>query len=143
MATGASSAVWDDEGMLAHYTRQVQLVRDAGALEQLPIHLSALGLAKVWTGDFADAAALLAESDRVAAATGNRFPPYVALRLLALQGREAEAATMASAIEQTSPELGVAATTAYWATAVLYNGLARYEEAAASARRAAADTFAP
>jgi DNA-binding CsgD family transcriptional regulator len=50
---------------------------------------------------------------------------------------------MASTIEQAAPELGVAATTAHWAAAVLYNGLARYEEAAASARRAAADTFAP
>jgi DNA-binding CsgD family transcriptional regulator len=143
MATGASAAVWDNEGMLAIYTRQVQLVRDAGALEQLPIHLSALSLAKVWAGDFAEAAALIAESDRVAAATGNRFPPYVALRLLALQGREAEAATMASAIEQAAPELGVAATTVHWAAAVLHNGLARYGEAADSARRAAADTFAP
>jgi ATP/maltotriose-dependent transcriptional regulator MalT len=143
MATGASAAVWDDEGMLAIYTRQVQLVRDAGALEQLPIHLSALSLAKAWTGDFADAAALMAESDRVAAATGNRFPPYMSLRLLALQGREAEAATMASAIERAAPELGMAASTAHWAAAVLYNGLARYEEAAASARQAATDTFAP
>jgi DNA-binding CsgD family transcriptional regulator len=143
MATGASAAVWDEDGMLASYTRQVQLVRDAGALEQLPIHLSALGLAKAWTGDFADAAALIAESDRVAAATGNRFPPYVALRLLALQGREVETTTMALAIEQAAPELGVAVTTVHWAAAVLYNGLARYEEAAASAQRAAADTFAP
>jgi DNA-binding CsgD family transcriptional regulator/tetratricopeptide (TPR) repeat protein len=144
MATGASSAVWDDEGMLAIYTRQVQLVRDAGAFEQLPIHLSALSLAKAWSGDFADAAALIAESDRVAAATGNRFPPYMALRLLALQGREAEAsAAIASAIDQAALGLGMAATTALWAAAVLYNGLARYEEAAASARQAAADTFTP
>jgi DNA-binding CsgD family transcriptional regulator len=130
--------------MLAIYERQVQLVRDAGALEQLPIHLSALSLARAWTGDFADAAALIAESGRVAAATGNRFPPYMALRLLALQGREAEAsAAIASVIEQAALELGMAETTACWAAAVLYNGLARYEEAASSARRAAADTFAP
>jgi DNA-binding CsgD family transcriptional regulator/tetratricopeptide (TPR) repeat protein len=132
-----------DDFQRAIYTRQVRLVRDAGALEQLPIHLSALSLAQAWSGDFAEAAALIAESDRVAAATGNRFPPYVALRLLALQGREAEAAAMASAIEQAAPELEVAATTVHWATAVLYNGLARYGEAAVSARRAAADTFAP
>jgi ATP/maltotriose-dependent transcriptional regulator MalT len=144
MATGASAAVWDDEGMLAIYTRQVQLVRGAGALEQLPIHLSALGLARAWTGDFAEAGALVAESDRVAAATGNRFPPYMALRLLALQGREAEASvTIASAIEQAALGVGMAASTAHWAGAVLYNGLARYEEAAASARQAATDTFAP
>jgi DNA-binding CsgD family transcriptional regulator len=144
MATSASAAVWDDGGMLAIYTRQVQLVRDAGALEQLPIHLSALGLARTWTGDFAGAASLVAESANVMAATGNRFPPYMMLRLWALQGREAEAsAAIASAIEQAAAGLGMAATTAYWAAAVLYNGLARYEEASASARQAAADTFAP
>jgi DNA-binding CsgD family transcriptional regulator len=144
MATGASAAVWDDEGMLAIYARQVRLVRDAGVLEQLPIHLSALGLARAWTGDFAGAASLVAESESVAAAIGNRFPPYMALRLWALQGREAEAsAAIASATEEAAAGLGMAETTAYWAAAVLYNGLARYEKATASARKAAADTFAP
>jgi len=37
----------------------------------------------------------------------------------------------------------MAATTAYWTAAVLYNGLARYEEAAAAARHAASDTLNP
>ena len=67
--------------------RQVQLVRDAGALAALPIHLAYLGMAIVWTGDFAGAASLVAEIDSVAAVTGTRFPPYVLLRLRALQGK--------------------------------------------------------
>ena len=72
MAPAASDAVWDNEGVRAISARQVQLVRDAGALAQLPIHLSALGIATAWIGDFAGAASLIAETDSVAAATGSR-----------------------------------------------------------------------
>jgi DNA-binding CsgD family transcriptional regulator len=145
MAADASALVWDFEGVCAICARQVQLARDAGALAQLPIHLSALALARAWIGDFAGAATLVAEIDSVAAATGNRFPPYMALRLWALQGREAEAtAAIASAIGQAAAGgREMAATTAYWAAAVLYNGLARYEEAAAAARQATSDTLNP
>jgi hypothetical protein len=46
VATGASSAIWDDEGMRAIYARQVQVVRDAGALRELPYHLSTLSLTR-------------------------------------------------------------------------------------------------
>ena len=46
VATAASNAVWDNESMLAIAARKLQFVRDAGALAQLPIHLSALALAK-------------------------------------------------------------------------------------------------
>ena len=101
MTVGASAAVWDHEGWLASCTRQVQLVRDAGALAALPIHLTYLAMAIAWTGDFAGAASLVAEIDSVAAVTGTHFPPYALLRLRALQGREAEAsAAIASAIER-------------------------------------------
>jgi len=133
---GASAAVWDHEGWLASCTRQVQVVRDAGALAALPIHLTYLGMGIVWTGDFAGAASLVAEIDSVAAVTGSRFPPYTLLRLRALQGREGEAsAAIASAIEQFGGQ-GTTALRAYWAAAVLYNGLARYGDAASAARRA-------
>jgi hypothetical protein len=43
-AAGASAAVWDHEGWLASCARQVQVVRDAGALAALPIHLTYLGM---------------------------------------------------------------------------------------------------
>src|SRR5712691_11423492 len=136
-AAGASNAVWDFEGSRAISTRQVQLLREAGVLAQLPIHLSALAITTAWTGDFAGAAALIAESDNVAAATGSQLAPYALLRLRALQGREAEASTLiASVIEQGQLH-------AQWAAAVLYNGLARYQEAASAARQAASKTFDP
>jgi DNA-binding CsgD family transcriptional regulator len=138
---GASAAVWDHDGWLASCTRQVQVVRDAGALAALPIHLTYLGMGIVWTGDFAGAASLVAEIDSVAAVTGTRFPPYILLRLRALQGRESEAsAAIASAIGQFGGQ-GTTALRAYWAAAVLYNGLGRYAEAASAARRATTDAL--
>jgi ATP/maltotriose-dependent transcriptional regulator MalT len=96
-------------------------------------------------GDFAGAALLVAETDIVAAATGSPTAPYTLLRLRALQGREAEAsAPIASAIEQAAAEgQGVAATYAHWAAAVLYNGLARYEEATSAARQATSGSLNP
>jgi hypothetical protein len=44
---GARSATWDDDA-IAIYERQAQLVRDAGALGELPIHLQALALERAW-----------------------------------------------------------------------------------------------
>jgi len=137
MATAASIAVWDNDGTLAIATRVLQLVRDAGALAQLPIHLSALALARAWIGDLAGTASLVAESDSVVAATGSRFVPGAALRLWALQGREAE---VSAAIERAAAEGPGVAMYAHWASAILYNGLARYEEAVWSARQAISNT---
>ena len=142
MATAASNAVWDNDGAYAISARQVRLVREAGAPAQLPLHLSALGMARAWTGDLAGAASNMAEADSVAAAIGSVSVPWTALRLRALQGREPEAAAaIASAIEQAAAGAHGLAIYAHWSAAVLYNGLSRYEEAAASARQATSNTF--
>ena len=138
MATAASNAFWDNDGAHAISARQVQLIRDAGALAELPLYLSALGLASAWMGDFAGAASNIAEADSVAAATGSHFAPYTLLRLRALQGRETEAA---AAIERAAAGGPSAVLYAQWSAAVLYNGLARYQEAAAAARQATSNTF--
>jgi DNA-binding CsgD family transcriptional regulator len=137
-ARAASAQVWDFEGMFAISARQVQIVRDVGALAQLPIHLSQLGLVCAWMGDFASATSLAAEIDTVSAATGTPMAPYAALLLRSLQGREAEASeVIASALDHAAAGgQRMAAAYAHWATALLYNGLARYEEAASGARRA-------
>ena len=145
LAPGAAIAVWDEERYCATAERNLRLVRDAGALSELPVHISALGLARTWTGDFADAASLVTEDEGVAAATGTRFPPFTALRLRALQGREAEARELMAAAIELSAAAGqeLAATTAHAAAAVLYNGLARYDEASAAARQATSQPFEP
>ena len=138
MATAASNAIWDNDGAHAISARQVELVRGAGALAQLPLHLSALGLARAWTGDLAGAEASMAEADTVAAAIGSATVPWTGLRLRALEGREAEAtAAIASALHQAAEGAHGSALYAHWAAAVLYNGLAQYEKAAAAAARQA------
>jgi DNA-binding CsgD family transcriptional regulator len=142
MATAASNAVWDNEGMLAIAARKLQLIRDAGALAQLPIHLSALALARASIGDLAGAASLVAEIDSVVAATGSRLVPGADLRLRALRGREAEtSALIASTIEHAAAGGHAIALYAHWAAAVLYNGLARYQKATESARQATSSPF--
>jgi DNA-binding CsgD family transcriptional regulator len=145
VATRASSAVWDYEGFHAISARQVKLVRDVGALAQLPLFLSPMGVARAWMGDFAGADAVAAESASVAARTGNRFPPHVLVLLRAMQGREAEAAAaIASVIEESAASgQGAASTFAHGAAAVLHNGLAHYKEAMSAARQAAANPFDP
>ena len=131
--------------MHAVSARQVRLLRDAGALAQLPLYLSALGLATAWIGDFATTASLIAEANTVAAAIGSPIAPLTELRLRSLQGREAEAsALIAHAIEPAATSgPGLAAIHVHWAAAVLYNGLGRYEEAMSTAREATANTFDP
>ena len=144
-ATAASFAVWDHEGTRAICLRHVQLARSAGALGQLHYPLAALGDVTALRGDFAAAASFATEAENLAAATGVRFAPYTALRLRALEGKEMEAAALiARAIEQSAADgERLSAANANWAAAVLYNGLGRYDEAAASARRAMSNTFEP
>jgi DNA-binding CsgD family transcriptional regulator len=144
-ATAATDAIWDFEGTRAIAVRHVELVRDAGALAHLTFPLAALGNVAIWSGDFATGASVVAEIESLAAATGARISPFQTLRLLALQGRGTEASTLiARTIERAAGEgQGLAETNAHWAAAVLCNGLARYDEAAAAARRATSDTLEP
>jgi DNA-binding CsgD family transcriptional regulator/tetratricopeptide (TPR) repeat protein len=143
LATAAANTIWDDDitaRLLAH--RVVQLIRDAGALAQLPIALAVVGTISTWSGDFAEAASVIAEADAVSAVTGGRIGPYTGLRLVALQGREVEAvALIGRTMELAGEGEGIAAIAAHWAAAVLYNGLGRYGEALAAARQATSGRF--
>lgn len=136
VANGVSAAVWDDRAMRSMYSRAVEVVRTAGALAELPFCLASLGMATTWTGDLTAAASIVEEADVVAAATGIPLAPHVELRLGALRGRSAEAeALIAGTIEEAGASgqlMGVAA--AHWAAAVLYNGLARYDQAMPAAQ---------
>jgi len=141
-AQAAASALWDDDAWRTMLARQVQLARDVGALDQLPITLGALGTAVAWTGDFATAAALVAEADAVCEATGSRAAPFAAMMLASLQGHQAEAtplieATIAGA---TAGGQGIAVAYAHWVAAIGHNGLGRYADALGAATQASEDT---
>ncbi|HLK77103.1 MAG TPA: AAA family ATPase [Streptosporangiaceae bacterium] len=138
----AASARWDYDAWRAMLERQVKLAREAGALDQLPILLGALGTAVTWSGDFAAAASLVSEADAVAEATGNRAAPFTAMMLMSLRGDQAEATpliedTIAGA---TAVGQGIAVAYAHWVAAILANGLGQYPEALAAASQASADT---
>ena len=139
----ASSALWDDDAWRAMLVRHVRLARDAGALDQLPIMLGALGTAAVWSGGFAAAVSLIAEADAVCEATGSCAAPFAAMLLASLRGDQAEAAPLieATIARAAAGGQGIAVACAHWVAAILANGLGRYEEALAAARHASEDTF--
>ena len=142
LAQAAASALWDDVTWRAMLLRQVQLARDVGALDQLPIDLASLGTATAWTGDLTVVSALIAEADAVRAATGSRTAPFAAMLLASLRGDQAEAAPLIQAAIADAPARGqgIAATYAHWAAAILANGLGRYADALAAAKQASQDS---
>jgi DNA-binding CsgD family transcriptional regulator/tetratricopeptide (TPR) repeat protein len=145
IAPMASNTIWDDAAATAIYKRQTRIIRESGALADLPVILSAEALDKIWSGDFDGANALIEESGHVAAATGSRLPPFAALRLLSSQGREAEASALIEGTIAMAETVGagLAIRVAQWAAAVLYNGLGRYDVALASARQVTARDIDP
>jgi DNA-binding CsgD family transcriptional regulator len=141
----APNTTWDPDASTAMFERQARIVRDAGALAELPVFLSALALDRVWTGDFDGANLLIEESANVAAATGNQLPPMAALRLRSYQGREAEASALIAGTIAAAEAVGagIAVWVAQWAASVLYNGLGRYADALAAARQVSARDIDP
>jgi DNA-binding CsgD family transcriptional regulator/tetratricopeptide (TPR) repeat protein len=137
LAGMAAVAVWDDETWHTLASRHVKLARDAGALSELPLAVLSCYLLHVHAGELEQGAALLAEAQAVADATGSQLGPYGGLGAAAFRGREAEAtklvqATMAGA---TSRGEGRGVATQY-AVALLYNGLGHYDKALAAAELA-------
>ena len=143
-AQAAASALWDDDAWRVMLVRQVRLAREAGALDELPVILGALGTAVAWSGDFAAASALVLEADAICEATGSRAAPFTAMMLASLRGRQAEAVALidATIAEAEARGQGIAVAYAHWTAAILHNGLGRYEQALTAARRASADTSA-
>jgi tetratricopeptide (TPR) repeat protein len=133
-AWGVSPELWDDEAWHELASRGVRLARDTA----LPVGLTYRANLLVFAGEFAAAAALLEEADAIAAATGNAHFDYASPLLAALRGHETEAMEVIEACVQhaTARGEGRAIPHAEHASAVLYNGLGRYESALGAAQRA-------
>ena len=81
-------AVWDDETWHILASRHVKLARDAGALSELPLDLASRAcLLHAHAGELAEGAALIAEAQAVADATGSRSGPSVPCASPRLRGR--------------------------------------------------------
>jgi hypothetical protein len=138
MAQAASLPLWDGEGWRL-IVPPLQLARNVGALDQLPILLNIRAVAAVLSGDLTAAASLIAESDAVREATGARLVAYAAMVLAAIRGSQAEAVPLIEATLEQAAAVGqgAAATWAHWVASILYNGLGRYADALETARQAA------
>jgi DNA-binding CsgD family transcriptional regulator len=130
--------LWDDETWRELATRAVRLAREAGALTVLPVDLEYRAGVHVHAGEFAAASALIEEADAITAATGNAPLRYTSLFLAAWRGEEAQALKLIEgrARDATARGEGRAIGLVECITAVLYNGLGRYEAALAGARQA-------
>jgi len=138
LATTAAHTLWDEESWHKMVVRQLQSVREAGLLVHLPMYLQALGIAATLRGDFSTAGSLIAEADAIAEATGTRLARYAAVLLAGMRGNEAEAAALIEAElrKASAGGQGLGIQACQRVSAVLYNGLGRYEQAQAAAQQA-------
>src|SRR5258707_116378 len=127
--------VWDDQSWHVLSDRHVGLARSVGALSELPVALNSRAFMLLFEGDLAGAASLIQQLQPAIDATGSNRIPYSALGHAAFAGRQAEAATM---IEAITADIrlrgeGVGITIIEWASALLNNGIGKYEEAVTAA----------
>jgi DNA-binding CsgD family transcriptional regulator len=130
--------LWDFESWHALAARRVQVARDMGALVQLQFALDFLVGVHLLAGELSAAERLIEEDRLIAEATGNPRVRYTATMLAAWQGREHAASELieATAREATARGMARMASVAAYASAVLDNGLGRYEAARDAARQA-------
>ena len=133
--------LWDDEAWHTLSTRSVRLAREAGALTTLPVALPKLAGVHLHAGEFGAASALIEEAEAITATTVNTGLRYAALVLGAWRGVEAEALEIINAglEDATGRGEGRVLALAGYATAVLNNGLGRYEAAVDAAERGCED----
>jgi DNA-binding CsgD family transcriptional regulator len=134
----AALHLWDDEQWDSLSRRYLELVREVGALNELPLALSTRAILLMFTGDLLTARSLIDEQHTVTEATGIGLAPYAAMLLAAMRGQQSETHTL---IEKTSAEgpargEGISIAVAEWTRAVLHNGLGQYREAMAAAEQA-------
>jgi DNA-binding CsgD family transcriptional regulator/tetratricopeptide (TPR) repeat protein len=129
----------DDEAWDALTARQLELARRAGAFSLLPVALGDRFSVELLCGRIEAATSLAAEADAVLEATGSHLLGRSRIALASWHGREAEARALTEVRrkEVLRRGEGLWLTTNDWGTAVLYNGLGRYDDALAAIERAA------
>ena len=136
LATMVCGYLWDDDAYEAISERWARFCREAGALSDLPVALNTRALILLFAGDLPSAASLVEEVRAATDATGIDIYPVGAVCLAAFQGHEAEASPYieANVSEALRRREGVRLAVATWASAVLNNGLGRYQDALAAAQ---------
>ena len=135
-----SNWVWDEEMSDALSGRALALVRDEGVLALLPCAAAARVTWDLLAGDLSSASAHVEEQDTIQEAIGGDRSPGSRIALAAFRGREAEVAQLDEATTRDAVARGDGMWVAlvHWSTAVLCNGLGRYDQALEAARLGAA-----
>lgn len=142
LACVAAAHTWDEAALAVLSARHVELVRHRGELGDLPLALNSRALWLFWRGELDAADKLLAEFYTVLEVTGNGGTPYPAVSVAGLRGHPATAQRLITeALDQAGRHgEGVSITVAYWAEALLHNGLGEYAAALNAATQATAYT---
>ncbi len=134
-----AAELWDPDT----HTRIIEWLlksgRESGSPLVLRLGLAQAASAAALTGDLDGAMAAIAEEEAIADATGAPGIIYHRLQLAAMRGRREEASALFEAVMTTATATGQVVSNVHWASAVLNNGLADYQEALAAAQRATAD----
>jgi DNA-binding CsgD family transcriptional regulator len=142
LAGRTAAFIWDYDSWDSLTRRQIRLARDLGALAHVPLALSTRIGVHLFAGETRAAASLVAESEVLSDITyGRVVAPYGALVLAAFRGQDEETTRLirASAADFRGRGEGMGLTVSQWATALLDNGRARYEEAYVAASEATTD----
>ena len=136
-ATVSTLLLWDDEAWERLADRHLELIRETGALGELPVALGHRGQMHVFAGQLTSAASLYDALQEASELTGSPLAPYHGVAVVAMRGREADARRL---IDDARAEVigrgeGAGLEFMDWAESVLYNGLGRYDEALAAAQR--------
>jgi DNA-binding CsgD family transcriptional regulator len=141
VALWTAADLWDDDTWRHLTTREVERARTSGALSAVPLALSMLSYIHATAGDLRRAETLLAEIRAASDAMGTPAQPYLPMWIAALRGQEDEALGLIrhARVEAAARGEGYATFVIEHVTAVLYNGLGRYDLACEALRRQALD----
>jgi DNA-binding CsgD family transcriptional regulator len=132
----AAHELWDDTVLQRIATETVRRARELGALAALPPALAYRAGAHVYMGEFTSAERLLEEVDAIATWMGLAPRKYHAMNLAAWRGvpSEAEDLIASAKAEGAAKGEGRLVGLAMFISAILFNGLGRYDEALHAAR---------
>ncbi|MFC6158209.1 helix-turn-helix transcriptional regulator [Kribbella jiaozuonensis] len=141
MAATTALRLWDADRWAELSRRHVQLVRQTGVLSDVALALTSLAYVSVFAGDLEAAASLTDEAEAANEVTGGKLAPYGRLALAAFRGDRSETLALAEATKRDGSRRGEGIGVAFadWASAVLANGLGRYQDALDAAQRSAED----
>lgn len=140
LATRMAHDLWDDALWQTLAERTIEVARGYGQLRMLPNGLLSRMALHLFSGELAAATAAAEECAMVRAATGSPALPYWSVVIAAWRGDAAPVIDLTAQSDAVAAARGEGqwVTACAWSSALLANGLGRYDEALRAAERGAA-----